>query len=88
MRRDAALSRGLIAAATFIARRNMAIFAMSPGGMSRPMAVTAAEVRALAADFAFNRQFLPVRSRRHTGIAAARRQARKLRNQRREKRRG
>lgn len=88
MRREAALGRGLMLAAAFIARRNMATFAMSPGGMSRPMSVSVAEVRALAADFAFNRQFLPRSSRRVTGVAVQRRQARKLRNQRREKRRG
>lgn len=85
MRREAALSRGLIAAATFIARRNMAVAATT--GTS-PMAVTATEVRVLAGDFAFNRQFLPRSTRRVTGIAASRRAAAKRRNQLREKRRG
>lgn len=85
MRREAALSRGLIAAAAFCARRNLAV-AASIG--ASPMAVTATEVRVLAGDFAFNRQFLPAHSRRVTGIAASRRAAAKRRNQLREKRRG
>lgn len=76
---------GLMAAAAAIAARNMQVAAATG---SSPLAVTSAEVRALAGNFAFNGRFLPRSSTRKTGIAAQRRAARKRRNQLREKRRG